>query len=68
VNIIKKLIGLVLLFVLMGCATVNETKSVLIHPQQGETTIVVASKTTAKCQNIIGIITCDVNIDVSRVQ
>lgn len=46
-----------------GCATVEDTKTIVITPEPGATQVVVDSRAWARCKDIVFIITC--NLDLS---
>ena len=64
-NKIYYLIALPLLL-LQGCATINDSKTMLITPEKGQSDVVVESITTAHCKDIIGVISCSIDIDLHQ--
>jgi hypothetical protein len=47
------LVAILAMPLLSGCLTLHNSKSIVIHPQAGETAIAVTANATAKCYNVI---------------
>lgn len=54
------------ILLLQGCSTIKDSKTILVTPEKGQSKVVIESVTTARCKNIIGIITCDISIDLHQ--
>jgi hypothetical protein len=52
-------------FLLSGCATVSTTKTIEVIPQAGVDHIVVDTNAYARCKDIMFIITCRINMDMT---
>ncbi|WP_312069479.1 hypothetical protein [Lelliottia nimipressuralis] len=63
----RYLLPVLLPIALAGCATVSTTKTIQVTPQPGADHIVVDTNATARCKDILFIITCKVNLDMTPV-
>jgi hypothetical protein len=51
-----------------GCVTIQDSKSLVIHPQPGETAIAVTSTARAHCQDYFFIVRCELTMDLKQVK
>lgn len=57
-----------IVILISGCVHVRESKSIIVTPEPGQTEVLVESNVSARCRDILGIISCNTNIDLHQVK
>ena len=56
----------ILLLLLQACTTLTDSKTIVLTPERGQTTVVVESVAKSKCTDFFGLINCEILIDLHQ--